>query len=89
MCRSRSTKAIGVFIGYLGLFWTKSWVGESLDSFRLYLFLCVLILYLLTRNAFICVFNFSGAKLVPCCPRECSWSLGLVGTVGQVLDVFS
>jgi hypothetical protein len=27
-------------------------------------------------------------KLVPYCPRECSWSLGPVGTVEQVWDVF-
>jgi hypothetical protein len=41
-----------VFIGSLGLLWTKACVGERLDSFLLYLFYYVLILYLLTRNAF-------------------------------------
>jgi hypothetical protein len=45
-------KAIGVFIGSLGLFWTNACVGGSVDSFLLYLFYYVLILYLLTRNAF-------------------------------------
>jgi hypothetical protein len=45
-------RAIGVFIGSLGLFWTKECVGERLDSFLLYLFYYALILYLLTRNAF-------------------------------------
>jgi hypothetical protein len=44
---------IGVFMGSLGLFWTKARVGESLDSFLLYLFYYALILYLLTRNFFI------------------------------------
>jgi hypothetical protein len=56
-------KAIGVLIGSLGLFWTKSCVRENLDSFLLYLFCYVLILYLLARNAFIFVhLKFSGAK---------------------------
>jgi hypothetical protein len=45
-------RAIGVFIGSLGLFWTKACVGERLDSFLLYLFYYALILYLLARNAF-------------------------------------
>jgi hypothetical protein len=43
---------MGVFIDSLGLFWTKACVGEILDSFLLYLFYYVLILYLRTRNAF-------------------------------------
>jgi hypothetical protein len=74
-----------VFIGSLGLFWTKTCLGERLDSFLLYLFCYVLILYLLARNAFIFVhLNSVVQKLVTCCPRECSWSLGPVGTVGQV-----
>jgi hypothetical protein len=30
MCRS--IRAIGVFIGSLGLFWTKACVGERVDS---------------------------------------------------------
>jgi hypothetical protein len=74
-----------VFIGTLGLFWTKACVGEGLDSFLLYLFCYVLILDLLARNAFIFVhLNSVVQKLVTCGPRECSWSLGPVGTVGQV-----
>jgi hypothetical protein len=52
MCRSRSTKAIGVFVGSLGLFWAKACVGESLDSQLLYLLQYDLILHLLARNAF-------------------------------------
>jgi hypothetical protein len=55
MYRSRSIIALSVFVGSLGLFWAKACVGESLGSFLLYLFLYALILYLLTRNAFICV----------------------------------
>jgi hypothetical protein len=47
--------------------------------------LICLILYLLARNAFIFVhLNSVVQKLVTCCPRECSWSLGPVGTVGKV-----
>jgi hypothetical protein len=32
MCRSRSIKAIDVFVGSLGLFWTIEPVRESLSS---------------------------------------------------------
>jgi hypothetical protein len=79
-----------VLIGSLGLFWSKACVRESLDSFLLYLFCYVLILSLLARNAFIFVhLNSVVQKLVTCCPRECSWSLGPVGIVGQVRGVFS
>jgi hypothetical protein len=42
-----------MFIGSLGLFWTKACVGERLDIFLLYLFLYALIPYMLARNAFI------------------------------------
>jgi hypothetical protein len=45
--------AISVFIGSLSLFWTKAYVGESLGSFLLYLFLYALIPYMLVSNAFI------------------------------------
>jgi hypothetical protein len=55
MHRSRSRIDSGVFVGYLGLFWTKACVGESLGSFWLYLLYYALILYLLARNAFIYV----------------------------------
>jgi hypothetical protein len=61
MC-SKIHEGIGVFIGSLGLFWTKAYVGESLGSFLLYLFVCALILYMLARNAFILCIKFSGAK---------------------------
>jgi hypothetical protein len=55
MHRSRSRIDPGVFVGYLGLFWTKACVGENLGSFLLYFFCYALILYLLARNAFIYV----------------------------------
>jgi hypothetical protein len=50
---SRSTKAMGVFIGSVGLFWTKACVGESLGSLLFYLFLYALIPCMLARIAFI------------------------------------
>jgi uncharacterized membrane protein len=53
MCGSRSTKVMGVFIGSLGLFWTKACVGESLGSLLFCLFLYALIPYMVARNAFI------------------------------------
>jgi hypothetical protein len=53
---SRSIIALGVFVGFLGLFWTKASVGESLVSVMLYLFLYALILLLLARNVFICMY---------------------------------
>jgi hypothetical protein len=51
-----------VFNGSLGLFWTKACVGESLDSFLLYLFLYALTPYMIARNAFILCIYLSGAK---------------------------
>jgi hypothetical protein len=66
MCRSRSTKAIGVLFGSLGLFWTEACVGARLESFLLYLFIYALILYLLNRKAFyFCVLN-SVVKEIKC-----------------------
>jgi hypothetical protein len=63
--RSKSVIALGVFVGFLCLFWTKACVGEVLGIFLLYIFLYALILYLLTRNAFICVhLVFIGANLL-------------------------
>jgi hypothetical protein len=59
---SKIHKAIGVFVGYLGLFWTKACVGESLGSFLLYLCLCALIPYMLARNASILCFYFQWCK---------------------------
>jgi type III secretory pathway lipoprotein EscJ len=58
-------------------------VRESLDSFLLYLFFYVLILYLLTRNALIYVhLNSIGANQLLAVQRCASWSLEPVGTVG-------
>jgi hypothetical protein len=42
-----------VFIGSLGLLWTKACVGESLGSLLFCLFLYALIPYMLARNALI------------------------------------
>jgi hypothetical protein len=65
-------------------------VRESLGFIFVRFILICLILYLLARNAFIFVhLNSVVQKLVTCCPRECSWSLWPVGTIGQALDVFS
>jgi hypothetical protein len=47
-----------VFIGSLGLFWTKACVEEGLHAFLLYLFYYVLFPYMLTSNAFkFCTLN--------------------------------
>jgi hypothetical protein len=72
MYRSRYIIALGVFVGFLGLFWTKTCVGEGLAIFLLYLFLYSLILLLLARNAFNCVHLIQWLKLVACCPNEVS-----------------
>jgi hypothetical protein len=53
MCRSRSIKAIDVFVGFLDLFWTIETVRESLGPEVLY-FLYAFILFLVNRNA---IFN--------------------------------
>jgi hypothetical protein len=58
MCRSRSIKAIYVFVGFLGLFWTIDAVRESLSSEVLYLFLYAFILFMVNRNAIIDIFLF-------------------------------
>jgi hypothetical protein len=63
MYRSRSIIALGVFVGFLGLFWTKACVGESLAPEVLYLFLCAFILLLLARNVINCVVPFQRLKL--------------------------
>jgi hypothetical protein len=47
-----------VFVGYLGLFWTRETVRESLGPEVLYLFLYAFILFLVNRNAIIGVFIF-------------------------------
>jgi hypothetical protein len=69
MYRSRSIIALGVFVGFLGLFWTRECVGESLAPEVLYLFLCAFILLLLARNAFICVHYFQWLKLGGLLPK--------------------
>jgi hypothetical protein len=56
MCRSRSIKAIDVFVGFLGLFWTIEIVRESLSPEVLYLFLHAFILFMVNRNAIIDIF---------------------------------
>jgi hypothetical protein len=56
MCRSRSIKAIDVFVGFLGLFWTIEIVRESLNPEVLYLFLHAFILFMVNRNAIIDIF---------------------------------
>jgi hypothetical protein len=58
MCRSRSIKAIDVFVRFLGLFWTIEIVRESLGPEVLYLFLYAFILFLVNRNAIIDIFLF-------------------------------
>jgi hypothetical protein len=58
MCRSRSIKAIDVFVGFLGLFWTIEIVRENLGPKVLYLFLYAFILFLVNRNAIIDIFIF-------------------------------
>jgi hypothetical protein len=58
MCRSRSIKAIYVFVGFLGLFWTIDAVRESLSPEVLYLFLYAFILFMVNRNAIIDIFLF-------------------------------
>jgi hypothetical protein len=58
MCRSRSIKAIDVFVGFQGLFWTIETARESLSPEVLYLFLYAFILFLVNRNAIIDIFIF-------------------------------
>jgi hypothetical protein len=55
--------AIDVFVGFLGLFYTRESVGESLAPEVLYLFLCAFILFLLARNVINCVVYFQRLQL--------------------------
>jgi hypothetical protein len=64
MCRSRSTKAIDVFAGFLVLFWIREIVRESLGPEVLYLFLYAFILFMVNRNAIIGVFIFIASASV-------------------------
>jgi hypothetical protein len=54
MCRSRSIKAIDVFVDFQDLFWTIEIVRASLGPEGLYLFLYAFILFVVNRNV---VFN--------------------------------
>jgi hypothetical protein len=58
MCRSRSIKAIDVFVGFLDWFWTVETVRENLSPEGLYLFLYAFILFMVNRNAIIDIFIF-------------------------------
>jgi hypothetical protein len=58
MCRLRSIKAIDVFVGFLGLFWTRETVRESVTPEVLYLFLYAFILFMVNRNAIFDIFIF-------------------------------
>jgi hypothetical protein len=64
MYRSRSIKALGVFVGFLGLFYTKACVGESFALFMLYLFLCALILLLQLEIPLFVYINLSSSNLL-------------------------
>jgi hypothetical protein len=70
MCSSRSIIAMDVFVGPLGLSYTREGVGESLALEVLYLFLCAFILFMLARNAIICIVYFQRSNLVACCSNE-------------------
>jgi hypothetical protein len=58
MYRSRSIIALGVFVEFLGLFWTRETVRECLGLEVLYLFLYAFILFMVNRNAIIDIFIF-------------------------------
>jgi hypothetical protein len=58
MCRSRSIIALGVFVGFLGFFWTREIVRESLGPEVLYLFLYAFILFMVNRNAIFDIFIY-------------------------------
>jgi hypothetical protein len=46
MCRSRSIKAIDVFVDFLDLFWTIETMRESLGPEMLYLFfICIYLVF--------------------------------------------
>jgi hypothetical protein len=56
MYRSRSIKAIDVFVGFLSLCWTIETVRESLGPEVSYLFLYAFILFLVNRNVIFNIF---------------------------------
>jgi hypothetical protein len=53
-----------VFTGFLGLFWNRETVRESLGPEVLYLFLYAFILFLVNRNAIIDIFIFVASASV-------------------------
>jgi hypothetical protein len=77
--------------GYRCVSWFFGLVlGQSMCRRRLgfisvvFILLCINLL-LLTRNALIFGILISVVQIVvPCCPSECSWSLGPVGTAGAI-----
>jgi hypothetical protein len=73
-----------VFMGSLGLFWTKACVGKFGFISVIFILLCINPLFANLKCLYFVYLNSGLQTLVPCCPRECSWSLGPVGTVGQV-----
>jgi hypothetical protein len=64
MYRSRSIKALDVFVGFLGLFWTRETLKESLSPEVFYLFLYAFILFVVNRNAIFDVFIFIASASV-------------------------
>jgi hypothetical protein len=58
MYRSRSIKAIDVFVGFLYLFWTREIVRESLGPEVLYFIFYAFILFMVNRNAIFEIFIF-------------------------------
>jgi hypothetical protein len=53
-----------VFVGFLGLFWTRETMRESLGPEVLYLFLYALILFIVNRNAIFNIFLFIASTSV-------------------------
>jgi hypothetical protein len=50
----------------------------------MFTFICINPLYASLKCLYFVLLISVVQKLVACCPRECSWSLGPVGTVGQI-----
>jgi hypothetical protein len=69
-----------VFVGFLGLFFIREDVGESLAPELLYLFLCAFISFMLTRNVILCIFYFQSSKWCACCSIAYDRSVTSVGT---------
>jgi hypothetical protein len=84
MCRSRSIKAIDVFVGVLDFFWTRETVRESLGLEGLYFFLYAFILFVVNRNAIFDIFNF---LLKQVCMCEQWLALDLMSSLSNPLGV--